>query len=123
MYMKKFNFQEYLKNPTKKVVTDKGLSVKIIYTRRKDKSFNKHIIFLIDTLYSEEVFYCADDGKYSQGQLYFAAEKRSGWINIYPFDSCLNGSSTGNLIYVTKEEALKNADSSVTDTIFIEWEE
>lgn len=97
--------------------------MKIIYTRRKDKVHHKHTIFLIETLCEDAGFYCTDNGEYSNGQLYFASEKHSGWINIYAYDPCLGGCSSGNLIYTTKEEAIKNADSTVIDTIFIEWEE
>ena len=65
------------------------------------------------------------DGKHnldvdSRLDLFFAPEKRSGWINIYDRTENVHASRR---IYDTKEEALKCASVERVDTIKIEWEE
>ena len=120
--MKPFNLEEYLKNPSKKVVTRDGRSVKIHctnYTRAqhiiaqiegKDyaSSFNKDGIFI--------------NGVESNCDLFFAPEKREGWVNIYR-DTILSESPFIKFIYPSEAEAKRNACFGVMATAKIEWEE
>ena len=125
--MKRFNLEEYLKNPSKKVVTRMGRKVRIICTDREDsiypivalvKDDNKELDILVaytkDGIPAEynEVYYT----------LFFAPEKHEGWINLYKMNSII---SPGPRAYDTKEEAESAAGnrSDYISTIKIKWEE
>ena len=122
--MKKFSLDEYLKNPSKKVVTRDGKNARIICTDAKN---NYPIVALIETSNGKERQPCGykKDGTYVAGEelscdLFFAPEKHEGWINIYEeganryLDGC---------ICVTKEEAKRIRGYDYITTIKIEWEE
>ena len=118
--MKPFSLEEYLKNPSKKVVTRDGRSVKIHCT---DYIGEQHIIAKIENYSYSTSFY--NDGKYcsdksvSHLDLFFAPEKHEGWINVYV------GPITGVVVYKSEEDAKHgaNADAKIIATIKIEWEE
>ena len=125
--MKPFNLEEYLTNPSRKIVTRKGKPVRIICTDVKGTSYS--VLALVDkgdyegpTLYTKK-------GEYSLGtecsyDLFFAPEKHEGWINIF------KGASDNRFlgytcIFKTKEnaeEGRKGVSGYIT-TIKIEWEE
>lgn len=115
--MKQFSLEEYLKNPSKKVVTRDGRNVKIHCTNYNG---NQPIIAEVeDTDYSTS-FYL--NGRFlsnekSMNDLFFAPEKHEGWVNIYP-DSVI-----GHELHMSEEEAKKLADSDVIATVKIEWDE
>ena len=124
--MKPFNLEEYLKNPSKKVVTKDGRNVRIICTDRKD--FNAPIVALVDygttegercLYYTKEGKICADDSLVSYADLFFVTEKHEGWVNIYKGNKWF----TSSAIWPTEEEAKKLAWSGCIATIKIEWEE
>lgn len=127
--MKQFNLDEYLKNPNRRIVTGKGKPARIICTNRKSE--NCPIIALIQdsTDNYEDAHYYTIDGKWAVGgnnsmNLFFAPEKKEGWINIYSSD--YDGTSVlGENIFETKEEAEASAKNCVyyITTIKIEWEE
>ena len=54
--MKNFNLEEYLKNPSRKVVTRAGISVRIICTDRKanKEDPSRKVVGLVDIGYGEE---------------------------------------------------------------------
>ena len=116
--MKQFNLEEYLKNPSRKVVTRDGRNVKIHCTDYTDDSL---IIAKIEGEDCSHSFY--KNGRYigdkkSPRDLFFATEKHEGWVNIY------SGSiKYGGEIYDTENDAKNSASSSVVATIKIEWEE
>ena len=120
--MKQFNLDEYLKNPSKKVVTRDGRSARICCTDRKSEE--QPIVALIASLTedSEYVGTYRKDGIWStcgcasELDLFFSPEKHEAWINIYP-DSSIGG------IYTSEEEARNAASPSYISTIKIEWEE
>ena len=102
--MKEFNLNEYLKNPSQKVVTRDGRNVRIICT---DAMRNLPIVALVFDKEQEEeiVVTFQKDGKYIYKEeqpldLFFAPTKREreGWLNIYKIK-----------IYKTKEESEKIA--------------
>ena len=119
--MKQFNLEEYLKNPSRKVVTRSGIPVKIHCTnfatckpviaeisgRGYSQSFTKEGRYFGDT----------DD---SGEELFFAPEKKEGWANIYKQDARYR---VIGYVYETKEEAERNKDIDYITTIKIEWEE
>ncbi len=124
--MKQFNLEEYLKNPSRKVVTKEGRNVRIICTDRADSIFP--IVALIESKWGESTTVHTKDGKYflndaSDCDLFFAPEKHEGWINVY-LDAENNGYA-GYCIYKSKEEAENFGKTchNYIRTIKIEWEE
>ena len=127
--MKEFNLNEYLKNPSQKVITRDGREVRIICTDFKSQ-MNKPIIALIKEDEDEEnAFNFKENGRWhlpeneeSLKDLFFAPVKKEGWVNIYDITriNCISR------IYKTKEEAEtigKGCKSGYITTIKIEWEE
>ena len=127
--MKQFNLEEYLANPSRKVVTRDGRPVKIYctnYTRAQNiiaqiegndysASFHKDGIFI--------------NGEESNCDLFFAPEKHKGWVNIYKAGVhretivCMANRYVGSCIWPTEEAAKTAADPDPVATIKIEWEE
>ena len=126
--MKQFNLEEYLKNPTKKVITRDGKSARIICTNRIDKTHSiLALLFEDEGRDREEVYQYTAKGEYypnaiSPHDLFFVPEKKSGWINLYKINSII---SPGPQAYNTKEEAKSAAGnrSDYISTIKIKWEE
>ena len=123
--MKQFNLEEYLKNPSKKVVTKEGKTIKRILCT--DARGNYPIVALIEEgLYDNALSY-TKDGKLYAGEsnvydLFFASEKYEGWLNIYRSESgfYLRGNP-----YKSKEEAdevAKANPKTFCTTVKIEWE-
>ena len=125
--MKQFNLEKYLENPNRKVVTRDGRSARIICTNRLDENYP--VIALINNEDSEKCHSYTEFGKFNGYQtldceldLFFAPDKKSGWINLYKMNSII---SPGPRAYDTKEEAESAAGnkSYYISTIKIEWEE
>ena len=123
--MKQFNLEEYLKNPTKKVITRDGRNARIICT---DAKGNFPIIALVETYNGNEtVLRLKENGRFyndteNSRDLFFYPVKKSGWINLYKINSTI---SPGPRAYDTKEEAESAAGnkSDYISTIKIKWEE
>ena len=123
--MKQFNLEEYLANPSIKIVTREGKPVRIICT---DAKFEKYqVLALITKKDGQEMLATLDtSGKFRDGydshlDLFFAPEKHEGWINLYKSG---NGWSLGANIWQTEEEAKKWVGAAdYATTIKIEWEE
>ncbi len=122
--MKPFNIKEYLKNPSRKVITREGRSVRILCVDKKGGDLP--IIALIQqcTRNNEIIGTFTKDGKWSTtieeqpNDLFFAPEKHEGWVNVYrDFDDMMCGS-----VFATEEEAKCNAKIAIA-TVKIEWEE
>ena len=122
--MKKFNLEEYLKNPNREVVTRDGRKVRIICTDFDNPNFpivgeikgNKWpCSFTTNGLLIKEAEHLDD--------LFFAPTKHEGWINIYA--DINDDSHPGNHIFESKEEAEEEGKkgSGYVTTIKIEWEE
>lgn len=127
IYMKQFNLEEYLKKPSKKVVTRTGRKVRIICTDREDSIYPIIALIKDDKRESEILVTYTKDGipaEYNEAYytLFFAPEKKSAWINLYKMNSII---SPGPRVYNTKEEAESAAGdkSYYISTIKIEWEE
>ena len=124
--MKEFNLEEYLKNPSQKVVTRDGRDVRIICT---DAKGDEPIIALVyNNIRDEENVYTYNrDGSfygdnYDYLDLFFDTTKKEGWVNIY--FSMDKDKYVGEEIYNSKEEAIKNSKYRIyIATIKIEWEE
>ena len=124
--MKQFSLSEYLKNPSRKVVTREGKPARIVCTDAKGKY---PVVALITTEENFEIaHHFKEDGTYIDGavnlsDLFFTTEKEEGWVSVYR-------NARGNIFfrspYRTKEEALDalydDTDTRI-DTIKVEWEE
>ena len=124
--MKQFDLQEFLKNPTRPIVTRDGHDVRIICTNRIDKT-HPVLALLFEDKNREVVYQYTPKGEYfsyasSPHDLFFVPEKKSGWINLYKINSII---SPGPQAYNTKEEAESAAGnrSDYISTIKIKWEE
>ena len=118
--MKPFNLEEYLANPSKKVVTREGRDVRIICT---DKCGGHPIVALVRYDDAESLVCYDMNGRMwgSTEDLFFAPEKHEGWVNVYKSG---NGWFLGANIWQTEEEAKKWVGATdYTVTIKIEWEE
>ena len=115
--MKPFNLEQA--KAGKPVQTRDGRKARIICFDMKGGEFP--IVALVQTGGEEGVFHYTLEGNYyrtstTQSDLVMVPVKKTGWINIYPFNC-------GEFIYNTKERAVQNANCNVVDTIKIEWEE
>ena len=126
--MKPFNLEEYLKDPSRKVVTRDGRKVRIICTDFDNPDYPvvgeiKGYKWPLSSATNGE----AIKGRRLACDLFFASEKHEGWINIFrgkdnPF--------TGNIIFASKEEAEESGRHccGFTKDLYItsgkiEWEE
>ena len=127
--MKRFNLEEYLKNPSRKVVTGSGKNVRIICTDAKSGVFRPIITLVELPNGSERIVTYTNEGHYylcepsKVNDLFFAPEKHEGWLNIYRSESgfYLRGNP-----YKSKEEADEVARANYKNfctTVKIEWEE
>ena len=127
--MKKFSLDEYLKNPSRKIVTRDGHNARIISTDRKSPT-GHNIVVLLDYGSEEISTTCNNNGEtefcspfQSKGDLFFTPEKKECWLNIYRSESrfYLRGNP-----YKSKEEADEVAKANYKNfctTVKIEWEE
>ena len=125
--MKEFNLEEYLKNPSQKVVTRDGREVRIICTDAKGEE--PIVALLYNNIRDEENVYTYNrDGYFYNNNdscldLLFAPVKREGWINVYKYK---DDTRTIGCLFKSEEEAnLHKYDkaSVYIKTIKIEWEE
>ena len=122
--MKQFNLEEYLTNPSRKIVTKEGKPVRIICTDVKGASYS--VLALVDKGDYEAPTLYTKKGEYSLGtegsyDLFFVPEKHEGWVNVYKSES---NRSLGAGIWLTEEEAKKwEGAADYVTTIKIEWEE
>ena len=129
--MKQFSIEEYLKNPSRKVVTRDGRNVKIHCTNYYSCY---SVIAEIEGSRFSNSFY--PDGKFralkdpSPNDLFFAPEKKEkkekheGWINLYRGRD-MEITSFGPKLYTSREEAEKEGktNSYYVATAKMEWEE
>ena len=122
--MKPFNLEEYLKNPSLKIVTREGKDARIICTDAKGKY---PIVALIKSQNIEYPSVFTNKGKYvlhtqHPDDLFFASEKKERWINLY-YNKVRNQVYFGK-IFKTEEKAKKigKSQNNYVITIPIEWE-
>ena len=127
--MKQFNLEEYLANPSRKVITRDGRSARIICTDAKvaygEGEFPIIALIQKDEEYEEIPYAFQKDGSYlicktDDKDLFFAPEKHEGWVNVY------RGLESGKLYCANvfeSEELAKGAGIGSFATIKIEWEE
>ena len=122
--MEEFSLEKYLKNPNRKVVTRDGRSVRIVCTNRLDENYP--VIALVNDEYTEKCYSYSEFGKDivntdCELDLFFAPEKKEGWINLFKINSTI----TAGEVYNTKEEAESAVLCSLVhiSTVKVEWEE
>lgn len=127
--MKRFNLEEYLKNPSKMVVTRMGRKVRIICTDREDSIYPIIALIKDDKRESEILVNYTKDGipaEYNEAYytLFFMPEKHEGWINVYR-DTDTWTTSFGAVLYASRKEAeeVGKSDDYYVATAKIEWEE
>lgn len=130
--MEQFSLTEYLKNPTRPLVTRDGNSVRIICT---DRNYKEYPIVALAQIYGmERMCGYTEDGMYLSGtptsmDLFFAPEpkaKKVGWMNVCKYGDYGDDKHftiVGNVVFPTREEALKCKSEYSVDTIQIRWEE
>ena len=128
--MKQFNLEEYLKNPSRKVVTGDGRNARIVCTDVKDDDYP--ILVLVEQPENsdhEDVYSYTKDGHYytsdflpNENNLFFAPEKHEGWVNLY---RDIRDITYVGGIYISEKEAKENIyfPSRYITTFKIEWEE
>ena len=126
--MKRFNLDEYLKNPARKVVTGDGRNVRIICTDAKSSRTHTVVTLVKESNGSESIVSYTPDGQFlafigsETDDLFFATKKCEGWVNVF---SGAAGCYSSARIYPTKEEAEKvgkGCDGYIA-TNSVNWEE
>lgn len=123
--MKPFNLEEYLANPTKRLITRDGRKVNRILCT--DVNGRYPIVAVIESHdgNTEQALSFTKDGNYfvndfNKNDLFFAPEKHEGWATIY-------GKFLTGEIFSTKEEAEESVKRCGTKDFVaiakIEWEE
>ena len=129
--MKPFNLEEYLANPSKKLVTREGRDARIICTDRKADCFAKPfsiVALVLEDGVTENIYAYTEEGRRNAGirddlnDLFFAPEKKEGWINIW---GCNDGTKGVDVnVYDSYEDAFNNRKTyDYVATIKIEWKE
>ena len=119
--MKQFNLEEYLKNPSRKVVTRDNRNVRIICT---DAKGNRPVIGLVDYKDYEGSYGYTKNGRIRDDDydgnldIFFAPEKHEGWVNVYR--DLESGELYCGYVHDSEEEAKKRGGIA---TVKIEWEE
>ena len=113
--MKQFNLEEYLANPSRKVVTGDGRNVRIICTDSKIRNYP--IIALVEEPSRfENLFTYTEGGQMvsyeplKKYDLFFTTERKEGWANLYRG----NIDYIGGCVYTSKEEAEENIGNNET---------
>lgn len=124
--MKQFNLDEYIKNPSRKIVTRDGKKVTRLDLCTDVKNTFPIIAIIEDNnnikvvrTYTKEGTYYGDKVEHL-ADLFFATEKREGWINLY--HDAFNDPHWLGKVYTSEEEAKRDAHNTLT-TVKIEWEE
>lgn len=122
-----FNLKEYLKNPSRKVITGEGKEVRILCTDAKISNSHSIITLIKESNGNDTIHTYTENGKFfsyipsKERDLFFAPEKHEGWVNIY--QDLMLGIRHCKCIFDSEEEALRNRDSKAVATVKIEWEE
>lgn len=126
--MKQFNLEEYLKNPERKIVTRDGCKARVICTDRNSDDYI--VIALVQEQLNENIYSYTKKGLLrcnteSPSDLFFAPERKTGWINVSRIAQGNAGEITyTGAVYPTKEEAIAGYSGvGLLDTIQIKWEE
>ena len=123
--MKQFDLDEYLKNPSKKVVTRDGKSARIICTDRVAQEYKLVALVMKDGTESMCAYNtngCVYKNDTHSLDLFFAPEKHEGWTPVYREST---GSIRFGYAYSTKKEAEEASkyNTRFITTTKVEWED
>lgn len=127
--MKQFNLEEYLANPSKKVVTRAGRNVRILCTDMEGSVYPIVALIKDDNRELEILVTYTKDGipaEYNEAYytLFFAPEKHEGWVNIFKGAKNDNYYVENPRVFESKEDAEEAAKEwSSYISAKIEWEE
>ena len=124
--MKQFNLDEYLKNPSQKVVTRDGREVRIICTDMKQSNYPLVALVTDKEDNKESLLVYKENGRYylqdSINDLFFAPIKKEGWVNLFKDEELpfVNGD-----VYKSEKDAKEAAigEPDFIASVKIEWEE
>ena len=118
--MKQFNLDEYLANPSMKVVTRGGDTVKIHCTNY----FGPNPIIAEIEGSGQSLSYNTDGSYFSEEEsvrdLFFTTEKHEGWVNVY---KNAYGAYVFGEIFIGNEHEEVMTGLTYIATVKIEWEE
>lgn len=127
--MKQFNLAEYLKNPSRKVITRGGYPATIVSTTFHQENYPVVAEVCFSSYDKKQSYSFTANGSFLDSSedprdLFFAPEKHEGWINVYR-NKETGTMSFGQVLRTSREEAEKLAKSSdyYVATAKIEWEE
>lgn len=124
--MKPFSLEEYLKDPSRKVVTRGGDPVRIVCTDIRGGIYNILALVMCKDGF-EDVCRYTKHGEYfeefTKYDLFFTTEKHEGWINLYRTKTSSQYVTSNP--YDSEEKAIeigRNSENYIATTK-IEWEE
>lgn len=124
--MEQFSLKEYLKNPDRKIVTRDGRAARVLCTDRISDTWPVVALVrdeegeAVRTFHENGECYLIDESP-DPCDLFFAPEKKTGWINLYD----LRGKIICGGVYASEKAARGQIDPNISHitTIPIEWEE
>ena len=125
--MKQFNLEEYLQNPSRRIITSDHRCVRIICTDRRDDIYP--VVALIQDGSNESLCcytsYGVSMNNIDSDNLFFAPIKKEGWVSIFKDSS--GGIQLGR-VYTSKKLAENMAKKcafgpSYLTTVKLKWEE
>lgn len=125
--MEQFSLDEYLKNLDRKIIGKDGANVRIVCTDVKNGNYP--ILALIPNKFGDEFIAFFDvngNSSCNSYRLFFEPNQKSkkvGWMNVCKYGDSKHFTLVGNVIFPTREEALKCKSEYSVDTIPIRWEE
>lgn len=126
--MKQFYLEEYKKNPNRKVITRDGRSVRIVCTDVMGAIYPVLAVYKKDPTHEIWNSYTTDGRLYTEGDdtqadLFFAPEKKEGWLNLYKDEDGRVAIGTVYPIGSEKSAKMASEDKDYVATCKIEWEE
>lgn len=125
--MKQFNIEEYKKNPSRKVITRDGSSVRIVCTDIMGAIYPVLAVYKKDATHEYWNSYTTDGKLYTEGDsgadLFFAPEKKEGWLNLYKDGDGRVAIGTVFPIESEKDARMASEDKDYVATCKITWEE
>lgn len=124
--MKRFDLEEYLENPNRKVITRDGRNVRIICTDKRKDDYPILALCSMDNGSEHCYSYLPNGKRYliedSSVDLFFAPGKHEGWVNLYKDGDKV---AIGTVYPFKSEKSAKMAseDKDYVATCKITWEE
>ena len=119
--MKPFNLQEYLDNPSRKVVTRSGRSVRVLCTDAKGYCPVFGLALGVDGCEFPIMCSAIGETEFEEDDLFFDTVTNEGWVNIYKMPD--TDELEASIIFGTKEEAYLYRGANYISTTKITWEE